>query len=103
MKLQLDTDKRTIKVEEDVVLQKLIMGLEKLFPDDEWKTYTLLTGSTITWTTYPTYIYKWDQPSWDPWYVTSGTNTVNFDDKVLTVTDNAILDDTSHIYNISIE
>jgi len=68
MKLQLDTTSKTIKVEEDIKVSKLIETLKKLLPY-EWKEFTLQTHTTINhWTNpitieiekrYPRYDYPW--------------------------------------------
>ena len=86
MKIQLDTTNKTIKIEENVLLSKLIDTLNGLLPNKEWKKYTLETNTTIThWTapyiikeipvyprpyypTYPTY----------PWYSTVGKTTAEY-------------------------
>jgi len=47
MKLQLDTKLKTIKIEDDVLLSELIEMLEKLLPQNEWKTFKIQTSVTI--------------------------------------------------------
>lgn len=47
MKIQLDTTNKTIKLESDVQLQKLVNTLEKLLPKGEWKSFTLETNTVI--------------------------------------------------------
>jgi hypothetical protein len=78
MKIQLDTENKTIKLEKDVVLSKLIETLEKLLPNGEWKEFTLETNTVIhQWSNpvvlpsvipYPVPTYP--RPSW-PWYSSS--------------------------------
>lgn len=41
MKLQINTTEKTIKIEESVNLRDLIRELDKLFPHNTWKEYTL--------------------------------------------------------------
>ena len=75
MKIQLDTENKTIKLEKEVVLSKLIETLEKLLPNGEWKEFTLETNTVIhQWSNpvvipsvipYPAPTYP--RPSW-PWY-----------------------------------
>jgi len=48
MKLQIDTENKTIKVDENVLLEDLVKVLNKLLPK-EWKNYTLETNSTWYW------------------------------------------------------
>jgi hypothetical protein len=78
MKLQLDTENKTIKLEKDVVFSTLIETLEKLLPNGEWKEFTLETHTVIPqWSNpvvlpsviaYPVPTYP--RPSW-PWYSSS--------------------------------
>lgn len=75
MKIQLDTENKTIKLEKDVVLSKLIETLDKLLPNGEWKEFTLETNTVIHhWSNpvvlpsvipYPVPTYP--RPYW-PWY-----------------------------------
>lgn len=75
MKIQLDTENKTLKLEKDVVLSKLIETLEKLLPHGEWKEFTLETNTVIHhWSNpvvlpsvlpYP--VPPYPRPSW-PWY-----------------------------------
>ena len=48
MKLQIDTENKTIKVDENVLFSDLVKVLNKLLPK-EWKNYTLETNSTWYW------------------------------------------------------
>jgi hypothetical protein len=75
MKIQLDTENKTMKLEKDVVLSKLIETLEKLLPNGEWKEFTLETNTVIhQWSNpvvlpsvipYP--VPPYPRPYW-PWY-----------------------------------
>ena len=60
MKLQIDTQNKTIKLAEDVKFNELIKVLNKLFPKGEWKEWTLDCNTVLTWSTYPVITY----PSW---------------------------------------
>ena len=73
MKLQIDTENKTIKVEQYVVFSDLIRVLNKLLPK-EWRNYTL-EPNTIIYSWYPHYTYYY--PTIEPikWEVTSGTTT----------------------------
>ena len=81
MKLQLDTTKKTIKVEESVKLVKFMDTVKKLLPNNEWKEFTLETGTTISYGSYPVYVEKWHEPWYQrPWYwcnTTVGGNNLN--------------------------
>ena len=72
MKLQLDTQKKTIKVEEAVKLSELVDILNKILPN-AWKEYTLESNTIIqNWTNpiviekkiYEPYWYKEQLPYW---------------------------------------
>jgi hypothetical protein len=78
MKIQLDTTNKTVKIEENVKVSKLIATLKKLLPED-WKEFTLETHTTINNWGSP-YIIK-EYPvcptyPWYPWYCSS-TNSLN--------------------------
>lgn len=48
MKLQIDTENKTIKIDESVNLGELSEVLLKLFPKLEWKEYSLIPNTVIT-------------------------------------------------------
>ena len=78
MKMQIDTDKKTVKIESDVSLSELFNTLKKLFPNNEWKDFTLVSSSTITYWREPLIIReiereRWPTP-WQPWYSTRLAN-----------------------------
>jgi hypothetical protein len=99
MKLQIDTKARTIKIDENVKFNELIKVLDKLLPK-EWKEYTLESNCTITWGTYPVYLWTWREP----WTITCGTS--KYDDKVTGVGYTSVCGDgrmaDTHIYNVEI-
>ena len=75
MKIQLDTTNKTVKIEENIKVSKLIATLKKLLPED-WKEFTLETHTTINnWGSpyiireYPVYPKPYI-PSY-PWYCTT--------------------------------
>lgn len=47
MKLQLDTDQKTIKIEESVNIGEFIKTLNQLLPNDIWKEFTLEVSPII--------------------------------------------------------
>lgn len=65
MKIQIDTDKRIIKLESSSNLGKLIVFLKKILPN-EWSSYTLETNTIIKWES--PIVYKetrdWGQGDW---------------------------------------
>jgi hypothetical protein len=79
MKIQLDTENKTIKLEKDVVLSTLIETLEKLLPHGEWKEFTLETNTVIHHWSNPVVIPSVipypvppsPRPHW-PWYSFTG-------------------------------
>ena len=57
MKIQLDTNTKTIKVEETVNIGELFELLKKMFPNGEWEDFGLETQTTINWTPNPIIIW----------------------------------------------
>ena len=79
MKLQLDTEKKTIKLEDSVGLGELIDTLEKLLPNGAWRDFTIETNTNIEYWGNPI-IIKETNPIWvepyprTPW-ITYDINT----------------------------
>ncbi len=69
MKLQIDTDKKVLRLESDVNLGAFMVKLKVLFPDGAWKDYKLETNVDIQWTN-PIYIDRWHKPTY-PWWPTT--------------------------------
>ena len=71
MRLQIDTEAKTIRVEESIVIKDLMNGLRKLFPNGEWKEYKLETNCTIYWSNpiviEPYRPYTWPWTSYPPY------------------------------------
>ncbi len=69
MKIQLDTSSKTIKIEENVKISKLIEVLKRLLPN-EWKDFTLETHTNINYWREPIIIREYPhRPYWEnPWY-----------------------------------
>lgn len=113
MKLQLDTTKKEIKVEENVLLAKFVKTLNALLPNGEWKNYTLQTNTVIEHfhrptiiREYPTYPYSW------PWYSgTSGSyvskadaiNRMEVGDNTMLANSTSALTLKSGIYNVDVK
>lgn len=54
MKLQLDTDKKTIKIEESVNIGEFLKTLNQLLPNELWKEFTLeVVPLSIDWPQNP--------------------------------------------------
>ncbi len=68
MKLQLDTIRKTIKVEGTINLEELFETLRKFFPLEEWKQFSLEANTTIEWINPITIPYYPSQPY--PWWNT---------------------------------
>lgn len=49
MNIQIDTNKKILKLQESVNLGEFMENLPKLFPNNEWKEYTLETNVDINW------------------------------------------------------
>lgn len=73
MKIQLDTENKTIKVENDVKLKDLVDTLEKLLPKGEWKEFELQTNVTTTGWSAPIVVDRYvpSYPSY-PWFCKTG-------------------------------
>ncbi len=82
MKIQLDTENKTIKLENDILLSKLIATLDSLLPNKEWKKYTLETNTTINHWHSPVVIEKfYPRPYEYPWF-THGTYVSKLDNSL---------------------
>lgn len=70
MKIQIDTDKKVLRLESDVNLGEFMSKIKVLFPDGQWKEYKLETNVEIQWSN-PIYIDRWvDMKPWvnpGPW------------------------------------
>ena len=82
MKLQIDTNKKTIKIEESINLFDLMNTLNQLFPNDSWKEYSLESATITNWIN-PTYIQPhtiiFERPYYRPFEVYCGTsNSTNY-------------------------
>lgn len=85
MKIQLDTTNKIIKVEESVNLNEFFEAVRKLFPDGEWKEFTIETNTTIVWNN-PITITPYN-PWTYPYYPTLAydSNTTNSNYKLLNI------------------
>lgn len=85
MKLQIDTENKTIKIEEPVKLGDFLKILNNLFPENSWEDYTLETHTKIEWEPYPYIPYDPpEQPNPYPWYpiITYSDSTADTDSKI---------------------
>jgi hypothetical protein len=62
MKIQIDTTNKTIKIEEKVNLNELFEALNRLFPNNEWKEFSLETNMTINWSPNPIIVQPFNIP-----------------------------------------
>ena len=78
MKIQFDTVLKTIKIEENIKLNDLIITLDKLFPQKEWIEFTLETNTIIQNWSYPIYIEKKPYEYWwqAPWVNCVSNNAI---------------------------
>ena len=92
MKLQIDTENKTIKVEQNYKLADIVKNLEKLLPKNSpfgyWKDYTLETDSIWYWYPYPCYTYRYPDIEPIKWEVTSASATYD--------------DTTTSVYNVEV-
>lgn len=79
MKLQIDFDKKIIKVEDNVNLGELVEKLQAMLP--EWKTWKLETNVTINWSN-PVTIIKEEKHTW-PWNQPYCTNDLVYRGNVI--------------------
>jgi len=96
MKLQLDLDNKVIRIEDKVNLSELYDVLKKLFPQGEWKKFSIETNTKIIWNDpinipiYPISIYPnpcptpcpitpYPYPWWGNPIIICDSNTANID------------------------
>lgn len=95
MKLQLDTKEKIIRIEGTVNLGELFNQLDNLFPNLEWREYSLEPVQTIiNWISPITYPISPDYPDTHPWITYTdggGFNVESPDPKYL-----------SEVFNINI-
>ena len=68
MKIQIDTEKKVLRLESDVNLGEFMTKIKVLFPKGEWKDFKLETNVEVKWSN-PIYIDRWHYPSY-PWWPT---------------------------------
>lgn len=78
MRFQLDTGRKTIKVEEEVKLSKFFSIIKRILPNGEWQDFTLQTNTVIEHWSSPIVLKEYypvpSRPWWQaPWYERSGT------------------------------
>jgi hypothetical protein len=81
MKIQIDTEAKTIQIEEPVKLADLMHVLGNLFPDGLWKEYTLKVGPIVPWINPIPYDPQPTNPLVTPW-ITYGSNSLSFPNKI---------------------
>lgn len=99
MKLQIDTDNKTIKVDDDVQFSELVEALEKLLPKGLWKDFTL-QNERIDWWNNPVIIKERiieNSPYWpSPIWIDTTTNKTPIDPNIVYCSNNM----QSGIFNI---
>jgi hypothetical protein len=103
MKIQLDTDNKTIKLDSDVKLSELIETLEKLLPKGLWKNFTLETNVTINNWSNPIVIERKTVPYYPPgiWYHCDGNKTITpYKDQITCDVNNKTFALSSGIHNL---
>ena len=65
MKIQLDFDRKVIKVENNVNFGEFMKKIKQIFPNGEWKEFDLETNVSLNW--HPQYTYikplRWVSPN----------------------------------------
>ena len=78
MKMQLDTENKTISIEKEVSFGEMISSLKKLFPEGQWKEFTLKPFVEVKWSNpvifNPVRPYYYEYPWWDTTKVICGEN-----------------------------
>ena len=95
MKLQLDTVKKTISIEQDVKLEDLFITLNSILPENEWKNYTLKTNVPIYWEVAPIQVFP--AAPVEPFYVSPGTAPDRNYPWIISSTDDTTFDTTFKI------
>jgi hypothetical protein len=67
MKIKIDTNNKTIQIEDEVSLDDLISGLQKLFPEHLWKEYKLIHDKIIEFPS-PIVVYREKKCATRPMY-----------------------------------
>ena len=79
MKLQLDSEKKTLKIEGNVKMSELVKHLEALLPKDcklgHWKDYELECNTIINNWSYPIVVKDYFYPWYQQPYITYTTST----------------------------
>jgi hypothetical protein len=87
MRIQLDTVRKTIKIEEEVLMGEFMDKIKILFPNKTWREFKLISGVITEWINpiiypiYPVYptipIYP-DIPIWyqQPWIICTTSETI---------------------------
>lgn len=73
MRIKVDTDSKVIHLEQSAKLTELFSLVKKLFPNDEWKQYSLEAVTVINNWNNPIYVPWEPQQPILPWTVSSGT------------------------------
>lgn len=76
MKLQIDTKDKIFHLEEEVNALELMKIIKKLFPNGQWKEFTISIKPIYQWVN-PIYVpYVQEKPIY-PWYITTSETTTN--------------------------
>jgi hypothetical protein len=67
MKLKIDTESKVVQVEQQCKLVELFDFVKKIFPDNEWKKYSIEAVPVIINWNNPIYVpYTYTVPAWQP-------------------------------------
>lgn len=76
MRIQIDTELKTIRLEQSAKITELLDVVKKLLPENEWKKYTLETNVVINNWSNPIYIDRYIPYTYPGWTITSGSATI---------------------------
>lgn len=112
MKIQIDTEKKVLRLESDVNLGEFMTKIRVLFPKGEWKDFKLETNVKVEWRN-PIYVDRWHYPTY-PWWPNrqpiryySGGDTINgtasdVNGDVLSASYNGMTVDLNGVYNVEV-
>lgn len=87
MRIQIDTTEKTLKLEEKIPLTEFLELLNKIFPNNSWKEYTLETNTIINNWTNPLIVDRWQYPyPWTQPYYVGNTDTALLNSGVYNIT-----------------
>ncbi len=72
MKARIDTNLKTIAIDEPIALDELVKFVQALFPD-EWQKWKVDTNVTVKWESNPIIVDRYPRQPWGPYWYGGGT------------------------------